>query len=198
MTPPRSPSRRSRTPPISCRQQDPCQGRRTAEVRALKDYKGITGTINFNAKGDLSKAKYFVIQVISADPDKWSSTRSTRPWRSPPRSNTSYTRFTTETRRSTEGTEKRNEGRFGSDAWICSHHFDLFSSPCPPLHRPCLRGEIILSLIGGSMRRPLGLRTLREIVLPLGRMAVFVVGAGARLLRPDVCPRPSVPGLGGG
>ncbi len=29
------------------------------------------------------------------------------------------------------------------------------------------------------MSRPLGFRTLREIVLPLGRMAVFVVGAGA-------------------
>ncbi len=28
------------------------------------------------------------------------------------------------------------------------------------------------------MRRPLGMQTLREILLPLGRMAVFVVGAG--------------------
>lgn len=41
-------------------------------VRALKDFPGITGTINFNAKGDLLTAKYFVIQVISADPAKWS------------------------------------------------------------------------------------------------------------------------------
>jgi branched-chain amino acid transport system substrate-binding protein len=47
----------------------------TAAVRALKDYKGITGTINFNAKGDVTKAKYFVIQVISPDPDKWSSNK---------------------------------------------------------------------------------------------------------------------------
>ncbi len=46
-----------------------------AEVRALKDYKGITGTINFNAKGDLVKAKYFIIQVTSADPDKWSANK---------------------------------------------------------------------------------------------------------------------------
>jgi len=42
-------------------------------IRALKDYPGITGTINFNAKGDLPSAKYFVIQVISPDPAQWSS-----------------------------------------------------------------------------------------------------------------------------
>jgi len=40
-------------------------------VRALKDFKGITGTMNFNAKGDLTKAKYFVIQIVSGDPAKW-------------------------------------------------------------------------------------------------------------------------------
>jgi branched-chain amino acid transport system substrate-binding protein len=40
-------------------------------VRALKDFQGITGTINFNAKGDLTTAKYFVIQVTSADPTMW-------------------------------------------------------------------------------------------------------------------------------
>jgi branched-chain amino acid transport system substrate-binding protein len=40
-------------------------------VRALKDFKGITGTMNFNAKGDLTKAKYFVIQVVSGNPAKW-------------------------------------------------------------------------------------------------------------------------------
>lgn len=43
----------------------------TNAVRALKDFAGITGTINFNAKGDLVTAKYFVINVISADPAKW-------------------------------------------------------------------------------------------------------------------------------
>ena len=43
----------------------------TDAVRALKDFAGITGTINFNAKGDLTTAKYFVIQVTSADPAKW-------------------------------------------------------------------------------------------------------------------------------
>jgi branched-chain amino acid transport system substrate-binding protein len=47
----------------------------TAAVRALKNFKGITGTINFNAKGDLTVAKYFIIQVTSADPDKWSTNK---------------------------------------------------------------------------------------------------------------------------
>ena len=41
-------------------------------VRALKDYGGITGTINFNGKGDLTEAKYFIIQVTTADPANWS------------------------------------------------------------------------------------------------------------------------------
>jgi branched-chain amino acid transport system substrate-binding protein len=40
-------------------------------VRALKDYPGITGKINFNGKGDLVEAQYFVIQVVSPDPAKW-------------------------------------------------------------------------------------------------------------------------------
>jgi branched-chain amino acid transport system substrate-binding protein len=40
-------------------------------VRALKDFAGITGTINFNNIGDLTTAKYFVIQVASSDPAKW-------------------------------------------------------------------------------------------------------------------------------
>jgi branched-chain amino acid transport system substrate-binding protein len=44
-------------------------------VRALKDFPGITGTINFNAKGDLTTAKYFVIQVISADPNAWNDNK---------------------------------------------------------------------------------------------------------------------------
>ncbi len=43
----------------------------SAAVRALKDFPGITGTINFNSKGDLTTAKYFVIQVTSADPAMW-------------------------------------------------------------------------------------------------------------------------------
>ncbi len=49
----------------------PTRAQVTEAVRGLKDFSGITGTINFNAKGDLTTAKYFVIQVTSADPAKW-------------------------------------------------------------------------------------------------------------------------------
>ena len=49
----------------------PTRAQVTEAVRALKDYPGITGTINFNSKGDLTVAKYFVIQVTSADPAMW-------------------------------------------------------------------------------------------------------------------------------
>ena len=31
--------------------------------------------MTFNPKGDLLKAKYFIIQVSSADPTKWASNR---------------------------------------------------------------------------------------------------------------------------
>ena len=44
-------------------------------VREQKDFAGITGTINFNKLGDLTTAKYFVIQVISADPAKWNDNK---------------------------------------------------------------------------------------------------------------------------
>lgn len=41
-------------------------------VRELKDFKGITGSFTFNNIGDPEKALYFVIQVKSPDPAKWS------------------------------------------------------------------------------------------------------------------------------
>ncbi|MCE1252073.1 MAG: branched-chain amino acid ABC transporter substrate-binding protein [Anaerolineae bacterium] len=47
----------------------------SAAVRALKGYEGITGSISFNAKGDLTKAKYFMIQVVSEDPTKWADNK---------------------------------------------------------------------------------------------------------------------------
>jgi branched-chain amino acid transport system substrate-binding protein len=40
-------------------------------VRALKDYKGITGTYTFNDQGDLTLAKYYVYKVVSVDATKW-------------------------------------------------------------------------------------------------------------------------------
>ena len=42
-------------------------------VRALKGFKGITGTYTFNEIGDPEKALYFVIQVKSPDPAAWAS-----------------------------------------------------------------------------------------------------------------------------
>jgi len=44
-------------------------------VRGLQGFKGITGAITFNGKGDLVKGKYFIIQVTSADPAKWAANR---------------------------------------------------------------------------------------------------------------------------
>jgi len=41
-------------------------------VREIKDFQGITGVINFNKNGDLTVAKYYIIQVVSEDPEKWS------------------------------------------------------------------------------------------------------------------------------
>lgn len=44
-------------------------------VRDLKEFKGITGTFTFNGIGDPEKALYFVIQVVSKDPAKWSENK---------------------------------------------------------------------------------------------------------------------------
>jgi branched-chain amino acid transport system substrate-binding protein len=40
-------------------------------VRATKDFKGLTGNITFDSKGDPAVAKYFVLQVSSSDPAEW-------------------------------------------------------------------------------------------------------------------------------
>ena len=39
---------------------------------------GLTGTIEFDQKGDPKKALYFVLQVTSDDPDKWSDNREVK------------------------------------------------------------------------------------------------------------------------
>lgn len=44
-------------------------------VRELDEFKGITGTFSFNEIGDPKKALYFVIQVQSKDPSKWSENK---------------------------------------------------------------------------------------------------------------------------
>lgn len=40
-------------------------------VRALQDYKGITGTYTFNNKGDPTMMKYYVFKVVSVDAARW-------------------------------------------------------------------------------------------------------------------------------
>jgi len=45
------------------------------QVRTTKDFAGITGNITFNAKGDKVTNKYFVLQVASPDPAKWSENK---------------------------------------------------------------------------------------------------------------------------
>jgi branched-chain amino acid transport system substrate-binding protein len=49
----------------------------SAEVRKLK-YAGLTGTIEFDEKGDPKKALYFVIQVMSEDPAKWNDNKEVK------------------------------------------------------------------------------------------------------------------------
>lgn len=41
-------------------------------IRATRDFKGITGSITFDAYGDRATAGYYVLQVKSSDPAKWS------------------------------------------------------------------------------------------------------------------------------
>jgi branched-chain amino acid transport system substrate-binding protein len=40
-------------------------------IRALKDYKGITGIYNFNNQGDPNPVRYYVLQVLSVDANSW-------------------------------------------------------------------------------------------------------------------------------
>ena len=40
-------------------------------IRALVNYKGITGTFSFNRKGDLTPATYYIYKVVSPDPANW-------------------------------------------------------------------------------------------------------------------------------
>lgn len=53
--------------------ETPSRAQVASAVRALKDFKGITGTFTFNSIGDPVSAQYFVIQVSSPDPLKWST-----------------------------------------------------------------------------------------------------------------------------
>jgi branched-chain amino acid transport system substrate-binding protein len=52
----------------------PSRAQVSEAVRRVK-YKGITGAIEFDEKGDAKKAKYFVIPVSSEDPAKWNDNK---------------------------------------------------------------------------------------------------------------------------
>ncbi len=49
----------------------PTRAQVTSVVRATKDFKGLTGSITFDAYGDRATANYYVSQVKSGDPAKW-------------------------------------------------------------------------------------------------------------------------------
>ncbi len=44
-------------------------------VRAIKSFKGITGTISFDRKGDPLVARYFVVQDTAKDPSQWANNK---------------------------------------------------------------------------------------------------------------------------
>jgi branched-chain amino acid transport system substrate-binding protein len=45
-------------------------------VRSTENFEGITGTYTFNDIGDPTSAKYFVLQVASADPAEWNTNQA--------------------------------------------------------------------------------------------------------------------------
>jgi len=44
-------------------------------VRETKNFKGVTGTITFDEKGDPVKAKYFIMEIVSDNPEKWNDNK---------------------------------------------------------------------------------------------------------------------------
>lgn len=50
----------------------PTRAEVTQAIRNLQNYSGITGNFTFNKIGDPVSAQYFIIQVVSPDPAKWS------------------------------------------------------------------------------------------------------------------------------
>ncbi len=53
----------------------PTRAQLAKAVRATKGYKGLTGTITFDEKGDRAKAGYYILQVVSEDPGKWAGNK---------------------------------------------------------------------------------------------------------------------------
>ncbi len=49
----------------------PTRAQVAAAVRATEDFETVIGTISFDANGDPKMATYYILQVASADPEKW-------------------------------------------------------------------------------------------------------------------------------
>jgi branched-chain amino acid transport system substrate-binding protein len=49
----------------------------TAAIRGVR-HTGITGSVEFDAKGDPKKALYFVLQVVSDNPEKWGDNKEVK------------------------------------------------------------------------------------------------------------------------
>jgi branched-chain amino acid transport system substrate-binding protein len=64
--------------------QLPTRSEVASAIRALPDLKGVTGTIGFNAKGDLRHASYFVYHVQTSEPARWSDNTLDKMFSEPP------------------------------------------------------------------------------------------------------------------
>ncbi len=53
-------------------------------IRALQDYRGITGTYNFDRNGDPDPARYYVYQVTATSMDDWANNRLVDSYEFPP------------------------------------------------------------------------------------------------------------------
>jgi len=53
----------------------PERGEVSKAVRAVKDYHGLSGTLNFNQKGDPVVSRYFVVQVTAKDAAQWDNNK---------------------------------------------------------------------------------------------------------------------------
>jgi branched-chain amino acid transport system substrate-binding protein len=53
----------------------PTRDQVTEQVHKIRNFAGLTGTFNFDSKGDPVPATYFVIRIVSGDPAKWNDNK---------------------------------------------------------------------------------------------------------------------------
>ncbi len=53
----------------------PTRDQVTEQVHKIKNFPGLTGNFNFDSKGDVVPAAYFVIRILSGDPAKWNDNK---------------------------------------------------------------------------------------------------------------------------